>query len=147
MSKTNKVILIGNFGDEIKMHYFEGGNCIGRVSMATTESYTNRDGEKIDNTEWHNLVFRNKLAEVIEKYTKKGSKLFVEGRLKYRSWESEEGTRYMTEIHVRDFEFLTPKTEESTVPTTSKATTSKATTTSKSQRQQPPVEEEDDLPF
>jgi single-strand DNA-binding protein len=113
MSKTNKVILIGNFGDEIKMHHFEGGNCVGRVPMATTETYKNKEGEKVSNTEWHNLVFRNKGAEIIEKYTSKGDKLYIEGRLKYRVWEGEDGQKnYSTEIHVNDFEFLSTKKQE-----------------------------------
>ncbi len=114
MGKTNKVILIGNFGDAIQMHYFEGGGCIGRVSLATTETYTKKDsGEKVQNTEWHNLVFKNKLAETIEKYTTKGSRMYVEGRLKYQKWEKDGVTRYTTEIHVRDFEFLSVNGESS----------------------------------
>jgi len=109
MGKTNKVILIGNFGDAIQMHHFDGGGCLGRVSMATTEKYKNKAGEVVSNTEWHNLVFRNKGAEVIEKYTKKGSKLYVEGRLKYTSWEKDGVKMYGTEIHVNEFEFLDAK--------------------------------------
>ena len=107
-------MLIGNFGDEIKVHYFEGGNCVGRVPLATTETYTNKNtGEKVQNTEWHNLVFRNKGCEIIEKYTSKGDKLFVEGRLKYRVWQGEDGkNNYSTEIHVNDFEFLSTKKQE-----------------------------------
>lgn len=106
MGKTNKVMLIGNLGDKIKMHYFEGGNCLGRVSLATTETYKNKEGEKVTSTEWHNIVFRNKQAEVVEKYTDKGSKLYVEGRIKYREYEKDGEKKYMTEIVVNDFEFL-----------------------------------------
>ena len=113
MGKLNKVMLIGNFGDAIQMHHFDGGNCIGRVSLATTETYKNKEGEKVENVEWHNLTFRNKSAEIVEKYTKKGSKLYIEGRLKYRKWEDKEGIkRYSTEIHVNEFEFLTPASTE-----------------------------------
>ena len=77
MSGTlNKVMLIGHLGDEVKMHYFEGGNCIGRFPLATNESYTNRQsGEKVTQTEWHNVVLRNKAAEICEKYLKKGDKI------------------------------------------------------------------------
>ena len=99
-------MLIGNLGDKIKMHYFEGGNCLGRVSLATTETYKNKEGEKVTSTEWHNIVFRNKQAEVVEKYTDKGSKLYVEGRIKYREYEKDGEKKYMTEIVVNDFEFL-----------------------------------------
>ena len=114
MSGTlNKVMLIGHLGDEVKMHYFDGGGCVGRFPIATNESYTNKQtGERITNTEWHNVVVRNKAAEICEKYLKKGDKVYVEGRLKTRQWQGEDGnTRYATEIQVQDFTFLTPKTE------------------------------------
>lgn len=114
MGKTNKVILIGNLGDNIKMNYFEGGNCIGRASLATTETYKNKEGEKVTSTEWHNIVFRNKMAEVVEKHTEKGSKLYVEGRIKYREYEKEGVKKYMTEIVVNDFEFLSQSSNNQT---------------------------------
>jgi len=109
----NKVILIGHLGDEIKMHYFEGGNAIGRFPLATNESYTNKQtGEKITTTEWHNIVVRNKLAEICEKYLSKGDKVYCEGRIKTRQWEGDDGTkRYTTEIHVVDMTFLTTKND------------------------------------
>jgi single-strand DNA-binding protein len=109
----NKVILIGHLGDEVKMHYFEGGNAIGRFPIATNETYTNKQtGEKVTTTEWHNIVVRNKLAEICEKYLSKGDKVYVEGRIKTRQWEGEDGTkRYTTEIHVVDMTFLTTKKE------------------------------------
>lgn len=109
----NKVILIGHLGDEVKMHYFEGGNSIGRFPLATNESYTNRQtGEKVTTTEWHNIVVRNKLAEICEKYLSKGDKVYCEGRIKTRQWEGEDGSkRYTTEIHVVDMTFLTTKNE------------------------------------
>jgi len=114
MSGTlNKVMLIGHLGDEVKMHYFEGGNCIGRFPVATNETYTNKQtGEKVSNTEWHNIVVRNKAAEICEKYLKKGDKIYVEGRLKNRQWQDESGQmRYSTEVHVTDFTFLSPPKE------------------------------------
>ena len=109
----NKVILIGHLGDEIKMHYFEGGSAIGRFPIATNESYTNKQtGEKIKTTEWHNIVVRNKLAEICEKYLSKGDKVYCEGRIKTRHWEGEDGSkRYTTEIHVVEMTFLTTKNE------------------------------------
>jgi single-strand DNA-binding protein len=114
MSGTlNKVMLIGHLGDEVKMHYFEGGGCIGRFPLATNETYTNKQtGEKVTNTEWHNVVVRNKAAEICEKYLSKGDKIYVEGRLKNRQWQGEDGiTRYTTEIQVQDFTFLSTKKE------------------------------------
>ncbi|OMP32551.1 MULTISPECIES: single-stranded DNA-binding protein [Mangrovimonas] len=114
MSGTlNKVMLIGHLGDEVKLHYFEGGNCVGRFPLATNETYTNRQtNERITNTEWHNIVVRNKAAEICEKYLTKGDRIYVEGRIKTRKWQDEKGMdRYSTEIHCTDFTFLTTKGE------------------------------------
>ena len=109
----NKVMLIGHLGDEIKMHFFEGGNSIGRFPLATNESYTNKEGDQVTTTEWHNVVVRNKLAEICEKYLTKGDKIYCEGRIKTRQWTGEDGqTRYTTEIHVRELTFLSNKKEE-----------------------------------
>lgn len=107
----NKVMLIGHLGDDVKLHYFEGGNCIGRFSLATNEVYVNKsNGEKINTTEWHNLVVRNKAAEVCEKYLTKGDKIYVEGRLRSRQWQTEEGVQKSTvEIIVTEFTFLSTK--------------------------------------
>lgn len=112
MSGTlNKVMLIGFLGDDVKMHYFDGGNCIGRFPLATNETYINKTtNEKINTTEWHNLVVRNKAAEICEKYLVKGDKIYVEGRIKSRQWQAEDGTtKYTTEIQVTEFTFLTTK--------------------------------------
>lgn len=112
----NKVMLIGFLGDDIKMHYFEGGNCIGRFQLATNEVYINKTtNEKITSTEWHNLVVRNKAAELCEKYLSKGDKIYVEGRIKSRQWQAEDGsTKHTTEIQVTEFTFLTTKKESET---------------------------------
>ena len=112
MSGTlNKVMLIGHTGDDVKMHYFEGGGSIGRFPIATNESYTNKaTGENITNTEWHRVVVKNKGAEICEKYLKKGDMVYIEGRLKTRKWQDEEGKdRYNTEVHCTEFTFLSPK--------------------------------------
>lgn len=110
---VNKVILVGHLGDDIKMHYFDGGNCIGRFPLATNETYINKStGEKINSTEWHNLVVRNKAAEICEKYLSKGDKIYVEGRIKSRQWQDDSGSqKYTTEIQVTEFTFLTLKKE------------------------------------
>lgn len=109
----NKVMLIGHLGDDVKMHYFDGGNCIGRFPLATNEVYINKStNEKITSTEWHNLVVRNKAAEICEKYLTKGDKIYIEGRIKSRQWQAEDGsTKYTTEIQVTEFTFLTTKKE------------------------------------
>ena len=116
MSGTlNKVMLIGHLGDDVKMHYFEGGGSIGRFPLATNESYTTKStGEKVNNTESHNIVVRNKAAEICEKYLSKGDRIYVEGRIKTRKWTGEDGAdRYSTEINVNEFTFLTTKKEVS----------------------------------
>ncbi|MBK0370608.1 single-stranded DNA-binding protein [Flavobacterium agrisoli] len=114
MSGTlNKVMLIGHLGDDVKMHYFEGGNCIGRFQLATNEVYINKStNEKITSTEWHNLVVRNKAAEICEKYLSKGDKIYVEGRIKSRQWQGDDGQmRHTVEIQVTEFTFLSTKKE------------------------------------
>ncbi|MCW8981801.1 MULTISPECIES: single-stranded DNA-binding protein [Altibacter] len=153
MSGTlNKVMLIGHTGDDVKMHYFEGGGSIGRFPLATNESYTNRTtGERVVNTEWHNIVVRNKAAEICEKYLKKGDKIYVEGRLKTRKWQDDQGNeRYSTEIQCTDFTFLTPKGESNDSGSSANQHSQSATETSnvKNTQQQAPIgEEDDDLPF
>ncbi|WP_026754180.1 single-stranded DNA-binding protein [Sediminibacter sp. Hel_I_10] len=120
MSGTlNKVMLIGHLGDEVKMHYFEGGNCIGRFPIATNETYTSKQtNERVTNTEWHNIVVRNKAAEICEKYLSKGDKVYIEGRLKTRKWQDDKGQeRYSTEIQCTDFTFLTTKNDSQNVNT------------------------------
>ena len=107
----NKVMLIGHLGDDVKMHYFEGGGSIGRFPLATNETYTKKDtGEKVSQTEWHNIVIRNKAAEICEKYLSKGDRIYIEGRIKTRKWQDDKGNdRYSTEINVQEFTFLSTK--------------------------------------
>ena len=110
----NKVMLIGHLGDDVKMHYFDGGGSIGRFPLATNEVYTNKtSGEKVTNTDWHNVVVRNKAAEICEKYLSKGDKIYIEGRIKTRKWQDQDqNDRYTTEVNVDEFTFLTTKKTE-----------------------------------
>ena len=145
MSGTlNKVMLIGHLGDVVKMHYFDDKNCVGRFSLATNETYTNKQtNEKVTNTEWHNIVVRNKAAEICEKYLKKGDKVYIEGRLKTRKWQDDKGNdRYSTEIQCVDFTFLTTKNDNSSsvIPENQAPQTSAAKPTENN-------EEPNDLPF
>ncbi|MEF3078474.1 single-stranded DNA-binding protein [Winogradskyella poriferorum] len=147
MSGTlNKVMLIGHLGDEVKMHYFDDKNCVGRFPLATNETYTNKTtNERVTNTEWHNIVVRNKAAEICEKYLTKGDKVYIEGRIKTRKWTDDKGMeRYSTEIQCTDFTFLTNKNEQQQ--------TQSSGAQQQSQPQQPvqnsvTPEEDDDLPF
>ena len=118
MSGTlNKVMLIGHLGDDVKMHYFDGGNCVGRFPLATNEIYINKaNNEKVNSTEWHNVVVKNKQAEICEKYLSKGDKIYVEGRIKSRQWHADDGSlKYAHEIVVTDFTFLTTKKGSETI--------------------------------
>lgn len=108
MSGTlNKVMLIGNLGKDPEIKTFEGGNSLARFPLATSETYTNRNGERITQTEWHTVVVRGGLAGVAEKYLHKGDKVFIEGRIKTRSWEDQSGERkYATEINAENMTML-----------------------------------------
>ena len=145
MSGTlNKVMLIGNLGDEVKMHYFDDKNCVGRFPIATSESYMSKQtNERVTNTEWHNIVVRNKAAEICEKYLKKGDKIYIEGRIKTRKWTDDKGMeRYSTEIQCNEFTFLTPKGEQQSSAVPTQNTAPKAENTSVSD-----APDNDDLPF
>lgn len=144
-NSLNKVMLIGHLGDEVKMHYFEGGNCIGRFPVATNESFSNRQtGEKVTTTEWHNVVVRNKLAELCEKFLSKGDRVFIEGKIKTRQWEQEGTKRYTTEIHALDMTFLTTKKDLSNP---APMNTSHETGESKPTDQNSLKDTADDVPF
>jgi len=100
MAGVNKVILIGNLGKDPEVRHLENGTAVANFSMATSESYKDRNsGERKTITEWHNIVLWRGLAEVAEKYLKKGDQVYIEGKLKTRSWEDKDGsTRYTTEV-------------------------------------------------
>lgn len=99
MAGVNKVILIGNLGRDPEVRHLESGASVASFSIATTESYKDRNtGERRDVTEWHNIVLWRGLADIAEKYLKKGSTVYIEGKLRTRSWEKDGVTRYTTEV-------------------------------------------------
>ncbi len=99
MSGVNKVILVGRLGKDPEVRHLENGATVANFSMATSETYKDRQtGERREQTEWHNIVLWRGLAEVVEKYVKKGDMLYVEGKLRTRSWEKDGITRYTTEV-------------------------------------------------
>ena len=100
MSKgIDKVILVGNLGKDPEVQYLEGGVAVAKFPLATTESYKNKQGERVDQTEWHNVVLWRGLAEVAEKYVKKGSRVYVEGKIRTRSYDDKDGNKkWFTEI-------------------------------------------------
>lgn len=110
----NKVMLIGNVGVEPEVRYVDQGVAVARVRLATTErGYTLANGTQVpDRTDWHTVLLWRKLAEVVEKYVHKGDKLYVEGRIRYTTWDDKQGVRHQaTEIWADNMEMLTPKTE------------------------------------
>ena len=99
MAGVNKVMLIGNLGKDPEVRYLDNGVAVANFSLATTENYKNKEGERVSQTEWHNVVLWRGLAEVAEKYLKKGASVYIEGKIKTRKWEDKEGiTRYSTEV-------------------------------------------------
>ena len=104
---VNKVILIGNVGNDPEIRYMPNGNAVANISLATSDSWKDKGtGEQQDRTEWHRVVYFNRLAEIVEQYVKKGSKLYVEGRLQTRSWEQDGVKRYSTEIVGSEMQML-----------------------------------------
>ena len=104
---VNKVILIGNLGGDPEVRYTPGGAAVANATLATNESWNDREGQRQERTEWHRLVFWSKLAEIVGQYLKKGSKVCVEGRLQTRSWEDDSGQRhYVTEVVVSDLKLV-----------------------------------------
>ena len=115
----NKVMLIGNVGKEPDVRYYDQDQAVAQVSLATTErGYTLQNGTQIpDRTDWHNLVFYRQLAKVVEQYVHKGDKLYVEGRIRYRAYDTQKGERrYVTEILVENMEMLSPRASQQSAP-------------------------------
>lgn len=110
---VNKVILIGNLGRDPEVRRLENGAVVANFPLATSETYVDKvTGERRDTTDWHNIVLWRGLAEVAEKYARKGQKIYIEGKLKTRSWTDKDGnTRYTTEVLAEEMTLLTPRSE------------------------------------
>lgn len=107
MSVRNKVSLIGRTGKEVEIVNFDNGGMKASVSLATSDYYTNAQGEKVEDTQWHNLVAFGKTAEIMQKYVTKGKEIAIDGKLTYRSYDTQDGQkRYITEIRVEEVLFL-----------------------------------------
>ncbi|MEZ5007977.1 MAG: single-stranded DNA-binding protein [Chitinophagales bacterium] len=112
MRGVNKVILIGHLGKDPEVRHLDGNNVVANFPIATSESYTTKDGNRVEQTEWHNIVLWRKLAEIAEKYIKKGSLVFIEGRLRTRNWDDKDGNkRYITEVVGTSLQMLDKKGE------------------------------------
>ena len=107
MAGVNKVIIIGNLGKDPEVRHLENGRAVANFSLATSETYKNRQGEKVTNTEWHNIVLWSPLAEIAERFPKKGGQVYIEGKITTRSWDDKDGNkRYTTEVVGRDITLL-----------------------------------------
>lgn len=110
MAGVNKVILVGNLGKDPEVRHLEGGVAVAKFTLATSESYKDKSGQKIDQTEWHNVVVWRGLAEVAEKYLKKGMTVYVEGKLRTRTWDDKDNHKhYATEVVADTFTILSKK--------------------------------------
>lgn len=120
----NKVMLIGNVGTDPEVRYVDQGVAVARFRFATTEKgYTLQNGTQVpDRTDWHNVLMWRRLAETVERYVHKGDKLYIEGRIRYSSYDNKQGQRqYVTEIWADSMEMLTPKPAATTAPTDAQA--------------------------
>lgn len=144
MAGVNKVILVGNLGKDPEIRTLESGVKVARFSVATTESYNDRNtGQRVDQTEWHNIVLWRGLAEIAEKYLRKGNQVYIEGKLQTRSYQDKDGiTKYSTEVVGQNMNMLGGR-----------STTNEASYEPSNQSTAPPAkpvdlpEETDDLPF
>jgi single-strand DNA-binding protein len=145
MSGINKVILVGNLGKDPEVRHLEGGAVVAKFPLATSESYKTKDGQRIDQTEWHNIVMWRGLAESAEKYLRKGSLVYVEGKIRTRSWDDKEGNkRYSTEIIADTMTMLSSKRTEESQQGSSEQ---KPNTSEENQSVDTPNPSGDDLPF
>jgi len=108
MASINKVILVGNLGQDPEVKYMPSGGAVTNISIATTDSWKDKaTGEKKENTEWHRVVFFNRLAEIVGEYLRKGSQVYIEGNLRTRKWQDQNGVdKYTTEIVAREMQML-----------------------------------------
>ena len=121
MAGVNKVILIGNLGKDPEVKYLDSGVAVANFSLATTENYRNKEGEKVSQTEWHNIVLWRGLAEIAEKWLKKGSSVYIEGKIRTRRWEDKDGNaRYTTEILGENMTMLGKRDDNKTESTEDK---------------------------
>ena len=142
MAGVNKVILIGHLGKDPEVRHLENGTSVANFTLATSESYKDKAGNRIDQTEWHNIVVWRGLADVAEKFLKKGSQIYLEGKIRTRSWEGQGANKkYTTEIVADTFNMLSKKDDSS------QQQASQSSQTPSSVQKSSPIDEADDLPF
>ncbi|MCY1722526.1 single-stranded DNA-binding protein [Prolixibacteraceae bacterium Z1-6] len=145
---VNKVILVGNVGKDPEVRHLDSGVAVANFPLATSESYTAKNGERVTTTEWHNIVLWRGLADVAEKYVTKGRQLYIEGRIRTRSYDDKDGNkRYITEIYGDSMQMLGTKADNQGGGTQSSQASQQASTPTFNE---PEIEEpagDDDLPF
>jgi single-strand DNA-binding protein len=150
MAGVNRVILIGNLGKDPEIRNLEGGVKVANFSLATTETYKGKSGEKVDQTEWHNIVLWRGLAEVAESYLKKGNSVFIEGKIRTREWTDKDGNkRYTTEIVADNMVMLSSRRDQASGNDFNGSQKAEKATQQESQDQVADLTAEagDDLPF
>ncbi len=147
MAGVNKVILVGNLGKDPEVRHLENGAAVANFSIATSESYKDKNGERQTQTEWHNIVLWRGLAEIAEKYLRKGNQVYIEGKLRTRSWDDKDGvTRYTTEVVGDQMTMLGSKSDNAQSNENNQRQADNATDTA-TETQIESADESDDLPF
>lgn len=142
---VNKVILVGNLGKDPDLRYTASGTAVCNFSIATTESYKDRDGNKQEKTEWHSIVAWRQLAEICGKYLVKGKQVYIEGKLQTRKWEDRDGnTRYTTEVVADQMQMLGRVGDS---PAQQREQPAQSQQEAPSQPEQPSFNPDDDIPF
>ncbi len=149
MASVNKVILIGNLGKDPETRYMPSGEAVTNITLATTDIWKDKNGEKQEKTEWHRVTFYRKLAEIAGEYLKKGRSVYVEGRLETRKWTDKSGVdRYTTEIIASDMKMLGSKSDGGNFKPADKENSSTAPGQSAPGRQGSGFDDlDDDIPF
>jgi single-strand DNA-binding protein len=148
----NKVILIGNLGQDPEVRYLPNGGAVANLSVATSESWTDKaTNEKKEKTEWHRVVIYQRLAEIAGEYLRKGSKVYIEGKLSTRKWQDKDGVeRYTTEVVANDLQMMDGKQDSNQQASPSQQPRQQAAPQQQSVQQavqQPPIDFDDDIPF
>ncbi|OCG62452.1 single-stranded DNA-binding protein [Gilliamella sp. wkB18] len=147
----NKVILVGNLGQDPEVRYMPNGNAVANLSIATSETWKDKQtGEQKDRTEWHRVVIFGKLAEIAGEYLKKGTQVYIEGQLQTRKWQDQTGNdRYTTEVVINPIggtlQILGSRNNSDSVQSATNQQTSKQT--EKTAQSEPPMDFDDDIPF
>lgn len=149
MRGVNKVILVGTLGRDPESKTFPNGGSLCQFSIATSESWTDKQtGERKEHTEWHRIVFNNRLAEIAQQYLRKGSKVYIEGKLKTRQWTDQNGQeRYTTEVSGNELQMLDPKPQDGGQSQQGYGAPTNNQPRQPQQPSNPPADMDDDLPF